>query len=128
MSDFAQRAWRAIGTGTGKFAVAGAAFVGLVVASSAVGLPTNSTGAEALPGIALGWRLLFHLERAGAFMALVTAVVVIAWRGAHGEWPVSVGNVAYAPKESVAVTADALDALNTRLDTQAERIAQLEQT
>jgi len=43
-------------------------------------------------------------------------VVLVAWRGAHGDWPISFGNLfQYAPKEAVKVTADALEDQDKRI-------------
>ena len=98
-----------------RFVGAVAAFVVLVAVSSAVGVPHDAHGREALPAVALDWRLLFHIQRAGAMLAAIGVVLLVAWRGAHGDWPVKFGQVEYAPKEAVAVTADALAKQDRRL-------------
>jgi hypothetical protein len=97
------------------FGLAMLMFGGLVAASSAVGVPRNAKGAENLPAVALGWRLLFHIERAGAILGIVALVTLIAWRGAHGDWPIKFGNLEYAPKEVGRITSDALKKQEIRL-------------
>jgi hypothetical protein len=101
-------------------------FVGLVVGSSLAGTPHDVHGAETLPGVALGWRLLFHIERASAVLGATGTALLIAWRGAHGEWPIKFGNLEYAPKETVEVTADMISALNERLNGQNIRLEEVE--
>jgi ABC-type phosphate transport system auxiliary subunit len=98
-----------------------ASFAALIAWSSAIGTP-HSHHVEALPAIALGSRLLFHVERAAAILALVGVVVLVGWRGAHGEWPIKFGNVEYAPKEAVKVTADALAKQDKRLRRLEDRV------
>jgi hypothetical protein len=89
--------------------------VAAVLASSSAGVPHDLRGAESLPSAAMGWRLLFHVERAGALLGVGGITLLIAWRGSRGEWPVRFGNVEYAPKEAIAVTADALEKQDRRL-------------
>jgi hypothetical protein len=98
-----------------RFLIACAAFGSALYVSHKVGVPHNAKGQEDLPGVALGWRLLFHVQRAGALLGIVATVGLIGWRGAHGEWPIKFGNVEYAPKQAVSVTADAIDKQNQRL-------------
>lgn len=81
----------------------------LVYVSSCVGVPSK------LPGAALGWRLLFHVERAAALLGGIGVVLLIGWRGSHGEWPIKFANVEYAPKEAVAVTASTLEDQDERI-------------
>jgi hypothetical protein len=97
------------------FGLAAMLFVALVIASSLVGTPHDSKHVETLPSVALAWRLLFHVERASALMGAVGLVGLVAWRAAHGDLPNKVGNVEFAPKEAVRVTADALDKQDKRL-------------
>jgi hypothetical protein len=85
-----------------KFALAVVAVAGAVFASERFGTPTH------LPGIALGWPLLLHLERGAALVATVGVIGLVLWRGAHNEWPESIGNfLKYAPKAAVQETAEA---------------------
>lgn len=104
------------------FAGAVALFLALVVVSSLVGTPHNARHVETLPSVALGWRLLFHVERASALIGALGLVGLVAWRGAHGDLPTKVGNVEYAPKEAVRVTADALAKQDARLRLVEERL------
>jgi hypothetical protein len=97
------------------FVLALIVFGALVGASSLVGLPENATGNRDLPGVALGWPLLFHVLRASALLGAVGTVLLVAWRGSQGDWPIKFGNVEYAPKQAVAITADALEKQDRRL-------------
>lgn len=105
-----------------RFIAAVAVFAGCVVASAIVGEPTDAEGAIDLPGVALGWDVLFHLLRASSVVGAAGTVLLIAWRGASGEWPVKFGNVEYAPKEAIGVTADAIAKLNERVDLMERRL------
>jgi hypothetical protein len=98
-----------------RFALALIVFAAIVLASSLVGLPEDAAGKTDLPGLALGWPLLFHVLRAAAFVGAVGTVVLVAWRGSQGDWPIKFGNVEYAPKQAVAITADALEKQDRRL-------------
>jgi hypothetical protein len=105
---------------------AGAAIIGgTVYLSSRVGVP------KTLPGIALGWPLLFHIERGSALGAAIGLIVLVLWRGAHGDWPISFGNLfQYAPKEAVKLTAEAVEKQREKTAlferTQGERTARIE--
>lgn len=75
-----------------------------VVAVFAVAVCANSQAAvpEPLPGVALGWTALFHIERAGAILGAIGIVALIGWRALSGEFPIKFGNVEYAAKEAAA--------------------------
>lgn len=108
-----------------KFASAVALLAVAVVASSSVGVPHDEHGTETLPSVAMDWRLLFHVERASALLGTLGIILLIAWRGARGEWPIKFGNVEYAPKEAITVAADALEKQDRRLriiETELERL------
>jgi hypothetical protein len=53
------------------FVCAAVVFALLMLASSSVGVPHDAKGAERLPAVALGWRLLFHVERVSSLMVAV---------------------------------------------------------
>jgi hypothetical protein len=55
-----------------------------------------------LPGAALDWNLLFHLERATALLATTGVVLLVGWRALHGEFPIKFGQVEYAQKQAEA--------------------------
>lgn len=57
------------------FAISVMLFAALVGASSLVGTPHNPDHLETLPSVALGWRLLFHIERASAMAGAVGLVL-----------------------------------------------------
>lgn len=70
-------------------------FVAAIVASEVASTPAE------LPDVAMGWALLFHLERAAALLGVIGIVLLIGWRAIQGEFPVKFGNVEYA-KEAAA--------------------------
>ena len=53
-----------------------------------------------LPDVAMGWMLLFHVERATVLLAAIGAVLLIGWRASHGDFPVRFGQVEYAVREA----------------------------
>ena len=71
----------------------------LTWASHKEGVPSK------LPGAALGWTLLFHLERAAAILATAGVVLLVGWRAMHGEFPIKFGQVEYAQKQAEAAVA-----------------------
>src|SRR5215213_2804288 len=71
-------------------------FAALVYVSERAGVP------DRLPGAALGWNLLFHLERAAAVLATAGVVLLVGWRAMHGEFPIKFGQVEYAQKQAEA--------------------------
>lgn len=66
--------------------------------ASAICSSTRATVPHLLPGVALGWEALFHVERAGAILGAIGVVLLIAWRALSGEFPIRFGNVEYAKK------------------------------
>lgn len=55
----------------------------------------------------MGWKALFHVERAGAMLGAVGVVLLIAWRAISREFPIRFGNVEYATRD---VTSEAEEA------------------
>ena len=49
-----------------------------------------------LPGVALGFPLLLHLERAAALLAVLAGVAVFAYMTSLGHLPSQLGNIGYA--------------------------------
>ncbi len=95
-------------------------YLGVVALSASIGTP------KALPGVALGWGLVFHLERAAAAVGTVGAVLWVMWQSAHDEWPskLGIGSVEYS--QAVDDTADALKSLREVTWIQEQRIRLLE--
>lgn len=60
---------------------------------------------QQLPDIALGWSLLFRVERAATLLAVVGAVGLITWRTSRGEMPIRIANVGYDLDQNVKVSA-----------------------
>lgn len=81
---------------TGKGIVVAVVLVVAIYASTRAAVP------DPLPGVALGWTALFHVERAGAMLGAIGVVALIAWRALSGEFPVKFGNVEYAVEEAAA--------------------------
>jgi hypothetical protein len=80
----------------GKGVVVGLVLTVAIYASTRAAIP------DPLPGVALGWTALFHVERAGAMLGAIGVVALIAWRALSGEFPIKFGNVEYAAKEAAA--------------------------
>ena len=76
------------------FVLISASYAAALVASLCYGAPKH------LPGIALGLPVLLHLERAGAMVAVVAAVAVVAYLTRLGHLPTQLANVGYADLES----------------------------
>lgn len=85
----------------------------VVVLSLAIFASTQASVPDQLPGVAMGWEALFHVERAGAILGAIGIVGLIGWRALHGEFPIKFGNVEYAAKEA-ASEAKELGALQER--------------
>jgi len=68
-----------------------------------------------LPGTALDWTLLFHIERAVVVLGIAGAVWLVVWRGLHGEFPVKFGHLEYAAREAAANSEEATEAQERRL-------------
>lgn len=93
-------------------AVAGIALltIGALVSQRAGNVPAH------LPGAALNWVLLFHVERAAAVLAIAGTIWLVVWRGLHGEFPIKFGNLEYAQKAASA-SAEATASQEQRLKT-----------
>lgn len=66
---------------------------GATVLSSSAGTPNE------LPGIALEWPLLLHLERGLALTGGVAMAVLVGVRATMGQFPFRLGQLEYAIKE-----------------------------
>jgi predicted permease len=75
--------------------------------AAAIYLSTQAAVPDLLPGVALGWKALFHVERAGVMLGAIGFVLLVAWRALSGEFPIKFGNVEYATKD---VTSEAEEA------------------
>jgi hypothetical protein len=74
----------------------------LIVLAGALYASTRAAVPDPLPGVAMGWTALFHVERAGALLGAMGIVALIGWRALSGEFPIKFGNVEYAAKEAAA--------------------------
>jgi hypothetical protein len=85
-----------------KTASAGAVF--LLAAASLIG-SLSAAARRPYPGVALGWGLLYHVERACFLLGVVALFVLIVWRALKAEFPIKFGPLLeYAPKEAVQVS------------------------
>jgi hypothetical protein len=87
-------------------------YVGGLVASVLYGTPAK------LPGVALGFPMLLHLERAGAVLAVVSVVSIFAYMTSLGHLPSQFGNVIGYP---VADRQHELERLTAELGRRIER-------
>lgn len=81
----------------------------LVVFGIAVWASAKAAEPATLPGAALGWKALFHVERAAAILGALGLVFLISWRALAGEFPIKFGNVEYAAKDAAAEAKQATD-------------------
>ena len=76
------------------FLVTTAVAAASLIASYSAGAP------KPYPGIALGWGLIFHVERAGLLLGFVALFVLVVWRALNLEVPIKFGQILeYAPRE-----------------------------
>lgn len=61
--------------------------------SASAGVPVE------LPGVALGWPLLLHLERGALLVAGLALVVLVGARATLGKFPARLGQIEYAVSE-----------------------------
>lgn len=93
-----------------------AVFAAAVYLSHRAGLPEKPDGTEdELPSVALGWKLLFHVERAGALLGALGVVLLIGWRATRGEFPIRFGQVEYAARAAADEAAKATASQERRL-------------
>ena len=89
------------GSLVGSDSVVGKIIKGMALAAvfgGAIYLSTQASVPDPLPGAALGWTLLFHIERAAAILGAIGIVLLIGWRALSKEFPIKFGNVEYAEK------------------------------
>jgi hypothetical protein len=80
---------------------AGAIIVLLLAAGSLIG-SLSAAAPRPYPGVALGWGLLYHVERACFLLGVVALFVLIVWRALKAEFPIKFGPLLeYAPKEAL---------------------------
>jgi hypothetical protein len=84
-------------------------FVVIIGISDAAGVP------EKLPGVALGWNALFHVERAAALLGGFGTVLLVGARAMKGEFPIRFGQVEYAQKEANRAATGVTEAQERRL-------------
>jgi hypothetical protein len=91
-------------------------FVGVVVLFAAAIVGSAIKGEpDPLPGAALGWPVLLHVERAAAILGAAGAVGLVGWKAAHGEFPIKFGALEYPAKEADAEAKKATAAQEERL-------------
>ncbi len=61
-------------------------------------LKAGTPASDDLPEVALRWRLLFHVERAGALIAVVGLIALVTWRTSRGEFPSRFAQMEYPPR------------------------------
>jgi hypothetical protein len=83
---------------------------GAVIASSLHGAP------EPLPGAAMSWSLLFHIERAALLLGAPAAVVFVGWKALRGEFPRTIGGLEYPGQTADEWTSDTLAAHERRIE------------
>jgi hypothetical protein len=69
-----------------------------------------------LPGVALGWPLLVHLERGAVLVAGLALVVLVGTRATMGHFPFRLGQIEYAMERMTAEVGSAARVDRQRLD------------
>jgi hypothetical protein len=85
-------------------------FAAAIVASILHGSP------QRLPGAALGWSPLFHVERAAALLSASAAVIFVGWKSLRGEFPIRIGGIEYPGKDADLQSKRTLSLYETRLE------------
>lgn len=88
----------------------------LVLLSLAVVLSSSAGTPNELPGVALGWPLLLHLERAVVLVAGLGLVVLVGARATMGRFPFRLGQIEYAMERMTTEFGTAAQADRQRLD------------
>lgn len=81
-----------------------------VVLSSAAGTPSE------LPGVALGWPLLLHLERAAVLVAGSALLMLVGARATKGQFPFKFGQIEYAVEQAATRMNRTVDLHEQRLE------------
>ncbi len=71
----------------------------LVLSAVAAAFSVTAGAPTELPGVALGWPLLLHLERAAVLVAGLALVVLVGTRATMGHFPFRLGQIEYAVAE-----------------------------
>jgi len=71
----------------------------LALLAVAAVLSTTAGTPDRLPGVALGWSLLLHLERGAVLVAGLAFVILIGARATLGHFPFRLGQIEYAVAE-----------------------------
>ena len=91
------------------------AVVVLTIFAIAVATSVKAGTPAILPGAALDWTALFHIERAAAILGAIGLILLIGWRAMSGEFPIKFGNVEYAVKETAAKAEQAAEEQEHRI-------------
>lgn len=86
-----------------------------VLVVAAVGSGLRGTP-DSLPGAAMSWPLLFHIERGVLLLGVPDAAVFVGWRAFRGEFPRRLGGIEYPAREADADSSDALSAHKRRIE------------
>lgn len=90
------------------------AIVPALVFAAVLALSIGSGRPAKLPGAALGWVWLLHVERAAVALGAVGTVWLVGWRALHGHFPMKFGNIEYAGE--LLASADTVNAHEKRLE------------
>lgn len=88
----------------------------LMLLSLAVTLSSTAGTPSELPGVALGWPMLLHFERAAALVAGFGLVMLVGARATMGQFPFRLGQIEYAMKGMTTELSSAARVDRQRLD------------
>jgi hypothetical protein len=94
--------------------------VTFAVLAVAIGASFLEGAPKSLPSAALGWGLLFHIERATLVLGGLGAIALVVWRALHGEFPLKFGQLEYAAAKDAAAKSESVG------DSQERRIQLIE--
>jgi len=91
-------------------------FPALALLAVAAALSVTAGSPNELPGVALGWPLLLHLERAATLVAALGLVALVGVRATMGRFPVRLGQIEYAAGRVMSEFDEAARSDGERLD------------
>lgn len=82
----------------------------------AAALSATAATPNELPGVALGWPLLLHLERAAVLVAGSALLMLVGVRATKGQFPFKFGQIEYAVEQAATRMNRTVDLHEQRLE------------
>lgn len=87
--------------------------LGVCTFALVVSVSAGTPDAGEYPPVAMGSVILLHTLRAGLFLGVAGAVLLIGWRATAGDFPIRFANVEYSAKRT-AIESERTDATHAR--------------